>query len=167
MYPSKSAGGMLALGGWTSVADGTIHVGELVMLVTPSKRRAFWAERQFGRGVGGILILIGGWLSWQDTGSAVSWIVLAVGVLLVLSGSIYPRVLVWPNRGWMRMAEGVSWVSTRVVLGLVFSIAVTPIGVVKRLMGWDPLGRRRPAAESYWVAYPSRQRNPKHFERMF
>ena len=65
------------------------------------------------------------------------------------------------------MAEGLSWVSARVVLGLVFSVAVTPIGLVKRLTGWDPLGRRRAPAESYWVPYSARQNDPKHFERMF
>ena len=65
------------------------------------------------------------------------------------------------------LAEALSFVSTRVVLGLVFFLAVTPTGVVKRLTGWDPLGRRRSRRESYWVPYPERQRDPKHFEKMF
>ena len=137
------------------------------MTAAPTKRHPFWAERQFGRGVGGIFCLIGGWLIWQATRPTVGWTVLALGVLLLLFGSVYPPALVWPNRVWMRMAGGLSWVSTRVVLGLVFLIAVTPIGLVKRLTGWDPLGRRRAAAESYWKPYPPRQHDPTHFERMF
>ena len=67
----------------------------------------------------------------------------------------------------MRLADGLSFVSTRIVLGLVFFLAVTPIGVVKRFTGWDPLGRRRSRRDSYWVAYSERQHDPKHFEKMF
>jgi hypothetical protein len=135
--------------------------------VVPSKRHPLWAERQFGRGVGAMLTLIGGWLSWQAVRPTVGVTLLAVGALLMLFGLVQPRALVWPNRGWMRLAEALSFVSTRIVLGLVFFVVMTPIGVVKRLTGWDPLGRRRARAESYWVAYPTRQHDPKHFERMF
>lgn len=137
------------------------------MTAAPTKRHPFWAERQFGRSIGGILCLIGGWLSWQTIRPTVGWTVLALGALLLLVGSVYPGALVWPNRVWMRMAWGLSWVSTRVVLGLVFSIAVTPIGLVKRMTGWDPLGRRHAAARSYWKPYPTRQHDRTHFERMF
>ena len=136
------------------------------MTLAPSKRHAFFAEQQFGRGVGGIVCLIGVWLCWRSTGAA-GWTVLAIGLLLVLFGFGYPRALVWPNRAWMRMAEGLSWVSTRVILWLVFSVAVIPIGLLMRMTGWDPLGRRRADAESYWESYPSRQQDPTHFEKMF
>jgi hypothetical protein len=48
----------------------------------------------------------------------------------------------------------------------VFFAVMTPIGVVMRRGGWDPLGRRggRPSS---WVAYPRRQHDPRHFEKMF
>jgi len=135
--------------------------------MVPSKRHPFWAERQFGRGVGTVLVLIGVWLLWRGSSGPVVRTTVGSGLLLVVSGFAYPRVLVWLNRLWMRLAEALSFVSTRVVLGLVFFLAVTPTGVVKRLTGWDPLGRRRSRRESYWVPYPERQRDPKHFEKMF
>ena len=39
----------------------------------------------------------------------------------------------------MKLANGLSFVSTRVILALVFFLVITPLGVVKRLTGWDPL----------------------------
>lgn len=133
----------------------------------PSKRHRFWAERQFGRGVGTVLVLLGTWLLWRGSASFMVNTAFGVGLALVSLGVVYPRALIQLNRVWMRLADVLSFVSTRVVLGLVFFLAVTPIGVVKRLTGWDPLGRRRSRSETYWVRYPERQHDPKHFEKMF
>jgi saxitoxin biosynthesis operon SxtJ-like protein len=41
----------------------------------------------------------------------------------------------------MLLAEALAYVSTRIILGFVFFAIVTPIGVVKRMFGWDPLHR--------------------------
>jgi len=76
-------------------------------------------------------------------------------------------VLVWPNKAWMGLAEVLSYISTRIILGVVFFGIVTPIGVIKRLMGWDPLNRRAAASDSYWQPYSERQRNTRHYEKMY
>ena len=61
------------------------------MTAAPSKRHQFWADQQFGRGVGSILIVIGGWLGWQGSRPAAGgWTMLAVRTLLVLLGSGLP-----------------------------------------------------------------------------
>jgi hypothetical protein len=98
---------------------------------------------------------------------SVSHIVLPLGALLVILGLLWPRVLVLPNRAWMLLAEGLSFVSTRIILALVFFLVVTPIGVIKRMMGWDPLSRRGARSESYWKPYSERQRDPRHYEKMY
>ena len=137
------------------------------MNMTPSTPPVFWQERQFGRTVGTLLALIGVWLNWEGPRSAAGMLVLVLGLLLVVLAVTYPRALVRPNRMWMWFAEVLAYVSTRVILGVVFFVVVTPIGVMKRLTGWDPLGRRRNNQPSYWVPYPERQRDRKHFEKMF
>lgn len=137
------------------------------MSTIPTKRHPFWAEKQFGRGVGPILVVIGGWLTWRGGFTPVASVLLGIGVLLLLFAMVSPRVLVWPNRGWMRLAEVISFLSTRLVLGIVFFLAVTPIGTFKRLTGWDPLGRRRQPQKSYWTPYPERVQDTAHFEKMF
>lgn len=131
------------------------------------KRRSFRAEKEFGLVVGGVFVLLGGWWLYRGKFATVAPVLLALGALFVLFGLLWPRALVWPNRAWMFLAELLSWVTTRIILGLVFFLVVTPIGVVKRLMGWDPLGRRGAGGASYWRPYSERQRNPRHYEKMF
>ena len=130
-------------------------------------RRRFRAEREFGLIVGGILLALGSWWFYRGKFFAVASVALVVGFSLVSFGLLFPRALVYPNKAWMMLAEALSYVMTRVILGLVFFLIVTPIGVTKRLMGWDPLSRRGARGTSYWKEYPERQRDTRHYEKMY
>ena len=130
-------------------------------------KKSIRAEREFGLIVGGVLVLLSAWWLYRGKFPAVSEITLPIGAVLVLLGLVFPRALVLPNRAWMAFAEVLSWVTTRIILAFVFFVIVTPIGVVKRLFGWDPLQRRAPASDSYWKPYSERQRDPRHYEKMF
>jgi saxitoxin biosynthesis operon SxtJ-like protein len=131
------------------------------------KKRPLRAEREFGLIVGGIFVLLSGWWIYRGKFHSVSQVTLPLGAVLVLLGIVLPRALVWPNKAWMALAEALSFVSTRIILAVVFFGIMTPIGFVKRLFGWDPLSRRAPASESYWRPYSDRQRDPRHYEKMF
>ena len=131
------------------------------------KKRSFRAEREFGLIVGGVLILLGAWWMYRGKFHSASQITLPLGGVLVLLGLVLPRALVWPNRAWMALAEALAFVSTRIILAFVFFVIVTPIGFVKRSFGWDPLHRRAAASDSYWQPYSARQRDPRHYEKMF
>jgi hypothetical protein len=54
----------------------------------------------------------------------------------------------------------IGWVVSHIVLALLFYMLFTPVALVFRLMGRDPLNRRLdPQAETYWEAYnPDRGR---------
>src|SRR5712664_2398106 len=131
------------------------------------KQRSFRVEREFGLIVGSIFVLLGGWWLYRGKLNTAAHITLPLGSLLILFGLFWPRALVVPNRAWMLLAEGLSFVVTRIILGLVFFLVITPIGVVKRLSGWDPLSRRGARSASYWKPYSERQRDPRHYEKMF
>ena len=117
--------------------------------------------------VGGVFVLLGSWWLYRGKFPNAAHGVLPIGSLLVLLGLSWPRALVLPNRAWMLLAEGLSFVTTRIILAFVFFLVVTPIGLVKRLSGWDPLSRRGARSASYWKPYSERQRNPRHYEKMF
>lgn len=131
------------------------------------KKRAFLSERDFGLIVGGVFVLLSAWWFYRGKFSAVREITLPLGALLVLLGLIFPRALFWPNKAWMALAEILSYVSTRLILALVYFGIVSPIGLIKRSFGWDPLNRRAPASETYWRSYSKRQRDPRHYEKMY
>ena len=111
--------------------------------------------------------MLGVWWLYRGKFASAAHVVIPLGSLLVLLGLIWPRVLVLPNKAWMLLAEGLSFVTTRIILGVVFFLVMTPIGIVKRLSGWDPLSRRAPRSPSYWRPYAERQRNPRHYEKMY
>jgi hypothetical protein len=125
------------------------------------------AEREFGLIVGGVLLLLSGWWLYRGKFPILSHVTLPIGGLLVLLGLIFPAALVWPNKAWMALAEVLSFVTTRIILAFVFFVIVTPIGFIKRLFGWDPLHRRAAKSDSYWQPYSERQRDPRHYEKMF
>ena len=86
------------------------------MTTLPSKRNPLGDERQSRYGVGSILALIGAYLIWRRSQSAVGATLLSVGVSLEALGVVHPSALVYLNRWWLRIADGLSFVSTRVVL---------------------------------------------------
>ena len=130
-------------------------------------RGSFRAEKEFGLIVGAGFVLLGGWWLYRGKFITAAHVTLPLGTLLILLGLLWPRALVLPNRAWMLLAEGLSFLTTRIILGLVFFLVVTPIGVVKRLSGWDPLNRRGGSSASYWKPYSERQRDPRHYEKMY
>ncbi len=131
------------------------------------KRRTFRAEREFGLIVGAVFSVLGLWWIYRGKFLDIAYVVVVVGVALVLSGVVLPRVLVVPRKAWMKLAEGMAFVSSRIILALIFFLVLTPIGLIKRAMGWDPLHRRSASRESFWHPYPPRQQNPRHYEKMF
>lgn len=130
-------------------------------------KHSYRVEREFGLIVGGIFTLLGAWWLYRVKFVGVSEAILGLGLILMVFGLAFPRSLVYPNRAWMLLAEALAYVSTRIILGLVFFFVVTPIGVVKRLLGWDPLHRRAGSGPSYWRPYSDRQRDTRHYEKMY
>ena len=129
------------------------------------KRRTFRAEREFGLLVGAVFMLLGAWWSYRGKFAIAAYVFLIAGAWLVVLGGTDPRMLVGPRKWWMKLAEGLSYVSSRIILAIVFFLVLTPIGVIKRATGWDPLQRRSGPRETFWHPYPAR--NPRHYEKMF
>jgi hypothetical protein len=67
------------------------------------------------------------------------WIVFAV---LAIAGLLTPRYLRPVYTGWMHAALWLSRFTTPVVLSAAFFLVVTPIGLVMRAVGRDPMRRR-------------------------
>lgn len=131
------------------------------------KRRSFRAERDFGLIVGGAFALLGSWWLYRGRFTDAAQLLVPLGFSLVFLGVVLPRALVYPNKAWRKLAEGMGYVSTRVILAFVFFVILTPIGLIKRAMGWDPLHRRSASRDSYWHPYSKRQLDPRHYEKMF
>jgi hypothetical protein len=115
--------------------------------------------------VGGVFVLLGAWWIYRGKFATASYVLTISGSALILFGLVVPRLLVIPRKLWMKLAEGLAYVSSRIILAIVFFLVLTPIGIVKRATGWDPLQRRSGPRDSFWQPYPERKRD--HYEKMF
>lgn len=82
------------------------------------------------------------------------WIFTVLGGGLVLAGLLIPTTLGPVQRAWMGLAHLISKVTTPIFLGLVYFIAIMPIGLLMRLFGKNPL-RHQPEEGSLWLSRPA------------
>ncbi len=59
----------------------------------------------------------------------------AVSSVLMSLYVIYPRGIYYPYYVWMIIASVLGWLNTRLILGLVFYIVITPIGLIMKALG--------------------------------
>ncbi len=88
-------------------------------------------------------------------GGAKPWFVGVFGGLAAYAGFFS---LVWPKAnlpvylGLTILSYPIGFVLSHVIMGALFFFIITPVGLVFRVMGKDPLNRKyEPDADSYWV----------------
>jgi hypothetical protein len=129
------------------------------------KQRPDFKERSFGISVGAVLLLIAGLLIWRGR-IRTAEILGPIGAVLLVLGLTQPRLLKWPSAVWWRFAMILGYVNARVILTVAFAIVLTPLGLLWRVIGKDPLARHRKNWPG-WSSSPERYRNPDHFNRMY
>ena len=69
---------------------------------------------------------------------------------------------------WMGLAFCLGWVNTRIILMLVYYLAVTPIGLMMRLLKKDLLNLRlEKDARTYWLKREVKNPTKESYERIF
>ena len=71
------------------------------------------------------------------------------------------------HRFWMGIAAVLGYVNSRILLSLLYYGLFTPVGLVRRLLGRDPMKRRGSAQSSYWVTRENTRQTKDQFERLF
>jgi hypothetical protein len=111
---------------------------------------AHGSDRAFGlvfAGVFAIVGVIGWWRTHQVRGWAL-WVSLAFFVVALT----VPRGLAPLNFVWSRFGLLLHKITSPIILGLMYAIAIVPVGLLMRLSGRDPMQRRfDPALKSYWI----------------
>jgi hypothetical protein len=122
--------------------------------------------RRFALTTGAIVVLLfGGLLPWLLGAAWPLWPWIAGGALAAW-GLVAPATLGPVYQGWMRFGLLLGRVTTPIVMGAVFFLVVTPVGLVMRALRRDPLARRfDAAATSYRV--PSEEPRKDGLEHPF
>jgi hypothetical protein len=120
--------------------------------------------RRFGVQVGLALLALALVARWRGHPTSAA-LLGAVGALLLAGGVFAPARLGPVHRAWMGLATTLSKVTTPLLMGLVYFVVLTPLGLVLRAVGHRPLARGRGAA-SAWVPRPGPAR-PDGMEHQF
>jgi hypothetical protein len=128
-------------------------------------QRPDFKERSFGVSVGGFLLLLSAVLWWRGRITAAA-ILAGIGAVLVVLGLTAPRLLKYPSAVWWKFALILGYINARVILTIAFLVVLTPMSLVWRLIGRDPLAIKRQHWPG-WSPYPARYRDKDHFTRMY
>jgi hypothetical protein len=92
----------------------------------------------------------------------------AAAVLVPVLGWLVPAFMRVVFVGMSYLAWPIGFVVSHVLLAVVYYLVVTPIGLVMRALGHDPMRRRfDPQAATYWLERDGEARDPRHYFRQF
>ena len=109
---------------------------------------------------------LGGFVLWQkgETGFLL-WI---IGMVILSLGLLKPRLLRPIHQGWMGMSFAMGFFMTHLILALMYYLVFTPVALVMRASGKDPLRLKHDRnVKSYWIKRPHREFTKQSYEKMF
>ena len=105
--------------------------------------------REFGFIFGFGFAFLFGFLTPVISGNGLKLWTLFVGALVLILGLSAPRLLHYPYKGWMKLGNALGWINSHIIFGLIFIFILQPIAFAMRLVGYDPLRRRRKGEITY------------------
>ncbi|MBI3767700.1 MAG: sxtJ [Deltaproteobacteria bacterium] len=122
--------------------------------------------RKFGVTVGLAFLVLGAVSRWRghELPPRVLW---TLAMLLLVPGLVAPALLGPVQRAWMAAAEVMASFNTRLILGLLFYVVFTPVGLVMRIFR-DPMTRSmRDTKRSHWIRRKLEPVDRARYEQQF
>jgi hypothetical protein len=111
-----------------------------------------------------VLVIVGGHRYYVRGQHTAGTLYLSMGIVFGLGGLFRPSVVRWLFVGCSVAAYPIGWVLSQVLLLALFYGLITPLALLLRLKGRDPLGRKKGGNQaSFWSPKPS----PKDFRSYF
>lgn len=105
----------------------------------------------------GIAFLVIAAITWWRGHELATQILGGLSGLLLVAGVLVPSHLGPVYRAWMGLAHAISKVTTPIFMGIVYYLVLTPIGILRRIFGGDPM--KHPAVDdSFWRVRPEDKR---------
>ncbi len=109
-----------------------------------------------------------GSLVWRAEMATVAYAIWGAAAVIV---AVYYAVPALQRRfylGWIYAVYPIGYVLSHVIMAVVYYGVVTPIGLILRLTGRDPLSRKMDkGAKTYWVEHRTAERTPSSYFRQF
>lgn len=125
------------------------------------------SNRSFGIVFSVVFAIIGFWPILFSDGP-VYWWALAVSLVFLVLALAVPRSLELPNRLWTKLGLLLHRVVNPIIMGLIFYVVFTPMGLLIRMLGKDLLNTKHDAtAKSYWVVREPPGPSPESMRRQY
>ncbi len=91
------------------------------------------------------------------------WALVIASIFLVL-GITNSKILTPVKKSWIKLGEILGKIIAPIVMGFIYFIIITPIGLLMRLIGKDVLNLKLNKNDSYWI---KRAKNVNTMKRQF
>lgn len=89
-----------------------------------------------------------------------------IGAVLAVIAFFVPAVAQRLFVAWMMAAFPIGWTISHVLMGLIYFLLITPMGLVMRWCGRDAMGRKfQPERNSYWVPHQAPHDKQQYFRQ--
>lgn len=106
-------------------------------------------KRSFGLSLSALLLIFAFLLRHSATNVAIVLSLVAAVTIMVYYG--LPATQLPIIRAWQRATYPLAWVMSHAMLGTVFFAIVFPMGMIARMLGYDPLGLKRVSSSTNWT----------------
>lgn len=112
------------------------------------------SDRDFGLLFAALCGAIAAFAIWEGTHGALWWI---IGALVLCAVALFAAPLLGSlNRAWRWLSLQISKIFNPIIMGVVFFAVLTPVAIIMRWVGKDPLRLRlEPEKPTYWLARTS------------
>lgn len=108
------------------------------------------SDRSFGWVFAGVFLVIA--VLPLLHGQSLTWWSIGISAVFALVALVKPSLLSGLNRLWIKLGVLLGKIVSPIALGILFYVVITPIGIIIRLAGKDPLRLKfDPDAKSYWI----------------
>ncbi|MEO6185333.1 MAG: SxtJ family membrane protein [Steroidobacteraceae bacterium] len=108
------------------------------------------SNARFGALFAGVFAAAAAYKFWRGSLPAAAVLGLVAASFAILSLA-RPALLTPLNKVWFAFGQLLNRVVSPVVLGILFFLIITPVALIGRLFGRDPLRMRKRAIPSYWI----------------
>ena len=108
------------------------------------------SDRNFGLVMAAFFTLVAFWPLVRA--ESIRWWALGVALVFLLLTLLWRAPLAPLNKMWMKLGALLYRIVSPIVMALLFYLTVTPLALLMRVLGKDPLRLRHdPNAASYWI----------------
>ncbi|MDP4115156.1 MAG: SxtJ family membrane protein [Bacteroidota bacterium] len=122
--------------------------------------------RKFGITIGSVILIIAMLLLYF--GKTHYYVYGIIALLFILTGLFIPAVLKPLNKVWMGFSIILGFFTSRIILTILFYLIITPMALIFRIIGKDPLNiNTDKKVSSYWIKRENTSVAKIDFERQF